>query len=117
MTTLYCAYAGAPLEKDSEVVCSILDVDFIEYCLILSRNPSIVSPLAPSLNSASPITTSKMKEKKKLLKSTAIIEEVGLSPGSSVVGVVEHKTPYYLVLSCSTLTGCKLAYGLMDTVS
>lgn len=110
------AHTGANLEVGSEVVCSILDIDLVECRLVLSRNPNVLpqpcSPVRPSY----PVTRSRTAERKKR-KSALVIEEVGLSPGSSVVGLVEHKTPYFLVLSCSTLSGCKLAYGLMNTVS
>lgn len=95
-----------------EVVCSILDIDLIETCLILSRNPNVLSQ--PTSTAA---TDAKERKSKRKSKSAAILEEAGLSPGASVVGLVEHKTPYFLVLSCSTLTGCKLAYGLINSVS
>lgn len=38
-------------------------------------------------------------------------------PSSSLAATVEHKTPHYLLCSCTTLSGTHLAYGLMDTVS
>ena len=95
--------------------CSILDIDLVECCLILSRN-SILAP-APSTPSSlpSPLKPSKKGRGKK--PKMPVVAEVGLSPGSSLVGVVEHKCAYYLLLSCPTLAGHKLAYGLMDTVS
>ncbi len=103
------------------MVCCILDVDLVECRLVLSRNPNVLphsSSAVPATSSPSSPAPSKMDRKKRKAKSSAaIVEEVGLSPGSSVVGLVEHKTPYYLVLSCSTLTGYRLVYGLMDTVS
>lgn len=105
-----------------EVICAILDLDLVECCLVLTRNPNIKSPPTPSANAATPSPSSPAprrseRVRRKMKTATAIVEEVGLSPGSSVVGMVEHKTPYYVVLSCSTLTGYRLVYGLMDTVS
>ena len=98
------------------MACSILDIDLVECRLVLSRNPNVLLPPPCSPVPSYPVTRSRTAERKKR-KSALVVEEVGLSPGSSVVGLVEHKTPYYLVLSCSTLSGCKLAYGLMNTVS
>ena len=104
-------HIGATPSRGSEVVCCILDIDLTECFLVLSLNSKLVSQPA----SSSPATPAKgPKERGKKLKSIA---ELGLSLGSSVVGVVEHKTPYYLVMSCTTLIGSMIVYGLMDTVS
>lgn len=102
---------GAPLVKGHHVECSILDIDLIECCVILSRNTVLSSSSATVATVATPRRSGRNKLK------VPVIAEVGLSSGSPLVGVVEHKTPYYLVLSCATLAGHKLAYGLMDTVS
>lgn len=101
-------------------MCSILDIDLVECRLVLSRNPNVLPPPPCSpAPSSRPVTRSRTVErnKRKSAAASLVIEEVGLRPGASVVGLVEHKTQYYLVLSCSTLSGCKLAYGLMNTVS
>lgn len=103
------------MEDGSEVVCSVLDVDLIECCLVLSRNQNVLSEQQSSTVVAA--VDGKEKKKKRKSKSAAVLEEAGLRPGESVVGLVEHKTLYFLVLSCSTLTGCRLAYGLINSVS
>ena len=108
-------HTGAPLERGVEVVCSILDVDLVECCLVLTRNPNVQSHPSSSSTDSTPASKTPRKGRRSKPHSV-VVEEVGVSPGSSVVGLVEHKTPYYLVLSCSTLAGCRLVYGLMDTV-
>lgn len=103
------------METGTEVVCSILDIDLVECCLVLSTNPNVLLPPPPLGQTASPASVEKRRKRKS--KSAAVLEEAGLNPGASVVGLVEHKTPYFLVLSCSTLNGCRLAYGLINSVS
>ena len=105
--------------EGAEVVCSILDVDLIECCLVLSRNQSVLQnqPVGSEGSTAATATPAQGKKKKGKSRSAAALEEAWLSPGTSMVGLVEHKTPYYLVLSCSTLTGCRMAYGLINSVS
>lgn len=36
---------------------------------------------------------------------------------SSLTATVELVTPHYLLCACSTLTGARLAYGVIDTVN
>lgn len=103
-------FVGVQLETGAEVVCSILDIDLVECCLVLTRNPNLLT----QSSSAAGIST---RTRSRRSKSSLSVEGVGFSSGSSVVGLVELKTPNFLVLSCSTLSGCKLAYGLINSVS
>lgn len=112
--SVYFFIAGVHLETGADVVCSILDIDLTECCLILGTNPNVLSLPGPT---AAVSVDAKEKRRKRKSKSAAVLEEAGLSPGASVVGLVEHKTSYFLVLSCSTLNGCRLAYGLVNSVS
>ena len=92
-----------PLRKGDQVTGCILDVDLVECCLVLSLNTQLTS---------SHTSSSKRQAKKKAAASAG-----ELQPGSTLLATVEHKTPYYFVLSCNTISGAKLAYGVMDTVS
>jgi hypothetical protein len=77
---------------------------------MLSRNQNVLSEHPED-------TAEEGKKKKRKSKSAVVLKEAELSPGTSVVGLVEHKTPYFLVVSCSTLMGHRLAYGLINSVS
>ena len=96
-----------PLKKGDEVTCCVLDVDLVEYCLVLSLNPHLATSLSPFPSSS----------KRKARKRAAAIGGGELQPGSTFLATVEHKTPHYFVLSCSTIAGARLAYGVMDSVS
>ena len=88
----------------------ILDVDLVECCLVLSLNSDLMTT---SLSSSS----SSLKGKAKKKATAAVFGGGELPPGSTLLAVVEHKTPHYFIVSCSTIAGSKLAYGVMDTVS
>lgn len=94
-----------------------MDVDLVECCLVLSRDSELSSRPQVSADTSGKAGVKQKRGRRSRSGVAVAVEGVGLSPGSPVVGVVEHKTPYYLLLSCPTLTGHRLAYGLMDTVS
>ena len=90
------------------VSCCVLDIDLVECCLVLSLNPQLTTTLSSS-------SSSKKQSRKRAAAAGGIGSE--LQPGSTLLATVEHKTPHYFVLSCSTIAGARLAYGVMDTVS
>ena len=91
------------------VSCCVLDIDLVECCLVLSLNPQLTTTLSSSSSS------SKKQSRKRAAAAGCIGSEV--QPGSTLLATVEHKTPHYFILSCSTIAGARLAYGVMDTVS
>ena len=99
--------SATSLSKGDELTCCILDVDLVQCCLWLSLNPQLAT--SPSASSSS---SSKRQSRK---RAAAIGSE--LQPGSTLLATVEYKTPHYFVLSCSTIAGARLAYGVMDSVS
>ena len=74
---------------------------------MLSLNPQLLAIPSPS--------PSKKQSKKR--GAAAIGVGGDLQAGSTLLATVEHKTPHYFVLSCSTIAGARLAYGAIDTVS
>ena len=97
------------IKEGDKVLCCILDVDLVECCLVLSLNSQLATLSSPSSSSSS---------KKQSRKRGAAASAVGeLQAGSTLLATVEHKTPHYFVLSCSTIAGARLAYGAIDTVS
>lgn len=100
-----CDYIGSTtaVKKGSLVTGCILDVDLVECCLVLSLNPQLTS---------TPSTSNKQGR-----RAAAKVKVGDLQPGSTLLATVEHKTAYYFVLSCNTMAGSRLAYGIMDTVS
>ena len=69
------------------------------------------------LNLNPQLATSLSSSKRQSKKRPAAISGGELQPGSTLLAIVEHKTPHYFVLSCNTIAGARLAYGVMDTVS
>ena len=112
---IYFFLVFSPLvNKSDEVTCCILDVDLVECCLVLSLNPQLAASPSPSSSSSSS-SSSKKQSRKRAAAASGIGSE--LQPGSTLLATVEHKTPHYFILSCSTIAGARLAYGVMDTVS
>ena len=85
------------------MTCCVVDLDLVECCLVISLNPEL--------------TTTPTSSKRRGRKSAAkVVSSADLQPGSTLLATVEHKTDYYFALSCNTISGAKLAYGVMDTV-
>ena len=94
------------VQKGDEVICVILDIDLVDCCLVVSLNPKLTNPGESSGRVLR--SSSKKKEAK---------TSVPVGPSGSLKATVEYKTPYYFLLSYTTVTGTGLAYGVMDTVS
>lgn len=80
---------------------------------MLSLNSQLATLSSPSSSSSS----SKKQSRKRGAAASAVGAGSDLQAGSTLLATVEHKTPHYFVLSCSTIAGARLAYGAIDTVS
>lgn len=98
------------VQTGDEVACVILDIDLVDCCLMVSLNPKLTSNCELG-ESSGRVLRSSSKKKKEAKPS------VPAGPSGSLKATVEHKTPYYFMLSYTTVTGTGLAYGVMDTVS
>lgn len=85
----------------------MVDIDLVECCLVLSLNP---------LLTAMPTSSSLKRRGKRSAAAAAKVNSSDLQVGSTLLATVEHKTDYYFVVSCNTLSGARLAYGVIDTV-
>ena len=80
----------------------------MECSLVLSLN---------HLLTATPTSSSSKRRGKRLAAAAAAkVNSSDLQIGSTLLATVEHKTDYYFVVSCNTLSGARLAYGVIDTV-
>lgn len=96
---------GASLEEGSEVACCMLDVDLADSHVVVSLNPKLAEADGSEESG---------HEKKKRRKSKKIKQDL-FQLSSSLTATVELVTPHYLLCACSTLTGARLACGVIDT--
>lgn len=96
---LYHIPVGASLEAGTEVSATVLEIDLVECCLILSFNPQLLPNPGRLTRSAS--------------KRKSVVNAMG-DPGEATV---EYKTSSHFVLSYSRGSELGLAYGVMDSVS
>lgn len=96
------------MQKGEEVTGIVLDVDLVDCCLVVSLNPKLGSNDTLGDSSGRVLRSSSKKKKE---------SSVQVEPSGSLIATIEHKTPYFFVLSYLTVSGSGLAYGIMDTVS